>query len=206
MRYPIPLFLLAFIAFCAVLAVRRKKQADRQLEANEAFLERERAANATRKKDISNLDYLPFSIDRLPTGTCSDDALALDEAVFQKLSGQRIINLSRYSNTDLKLMYGPANLNSLTEYDDNYHELSSTLASYAARKEVLGRREEAIAVLEYAMELKIDTSQIYVSLAGLYQKQGSPEKIRQVEAAVSSMEEDFAALVLPKLAAFRAAE
>lgn len=206
MRFPIPVLLLAFIAFTAVLAVRRKKQADRQLEANEAFLERERAANATRKKDISHLDYLPFSTDRLPVGTCDDGELASDEAVFQKLSGQKIINLSRYSNTDLKLMYGPANLNSLTEYDDNYRLLADTLLSYAAKKEALGRREEAIAVLEYAMELKIDASKIYVSLAELYRKQGSPEKIRAIEAALSSMDDDFSSLVYPKLKAFRAAE
>lgn len=206
MSYPIPVFLLAFICFSAYLAVRRKKQSDRQLEANEAFLERERAANATRKKDISGLDYLPFSADRLPLGTDPDKELASYEAVLKDLSDKKIINLSRYSNTDLKLMYGPANLNSLTEYDDNYHALSSALGSYARRKAAVGQKEDAIAILTYAMELKIDSSRIYLDLAKLFQECGMPEQIRAIEDALSSMDENFAALVLPKLAAFHTAE
>ena len=132
---------------------------------NEAFLERERRANATRKKDISNLDYLPFSADTLPIAEYSDDKLASFEAVLKNLSGQKIINLSMYSNTDLKLMYGPANLNDLSEYDENYHVLSDTLLSYALRELELGRETAAAAVLEYAVELRIDSSRIYLTLA-----------------------------------------
>lgn len=206
MRYPIPILLLTFICFTAYLAVRRKKQSDRQAEANEAFLERELAANATRKKDISGLDYLAFSADRLPLKTVPDEELASYEAVLRELSGKKIINLSRYSNTDLKLMYGPANLNSLTEYDDNYHALSSALSSYARRKAAIGCKKEAIAVLMYAMELKIDSSQIYLDLAKLCAECGMPEQIKEIETALSSMDKDFSALVLPKLAAFRTEE
>lgn len=204
MRYPIPVFLLALIAFTAYLAVRRKKQSDRQQEVNEAFLDRERAANATRKKDISNLDYLPFSSDRLPLGKDPDKELASYESLLKDLSEKKILNLSSHSNTDLKLMYGPANLNSLMEYDDNYHTLSITLFAYARRKAALGQEDDAIACLEYAMELKIDTSQIYLLLAELYQKRHEPEKIQTIETALSSMDESFAALVRSKLAAFRA--
>ena len=55
MRYPIPVFLFAFILFTAVLAIKRGKHTAKQEEANESFLERERLANATRKKDIYGL-------------------------------------------------------------------------------------------------------------------------------------------------------
>lgn len=203
MRFPIPVLLFTLISFTGFLAARRKKQSDRQQKANEDFLERERAANAARKKDISSLDYLPFDAARLPQESCPDETLAACRAALSELSGKRILNLSHYSNTDLKLMYGPANLKSLTEYDDNYHALASALLSYARRNEELKRTAEAAAVLEYAMELKIDSSQIYLELAGLYQKQGAPENISRIESALSSMEEGFASPVLRELAAFR---
>lgn len=206
MRFPIPVLLLTFIAFTAILAIRRKKQSDRQFEVNEAFLERERAANATRKKDISQLDYLPFSFDRMPPADSQDEEIATYETKMRELSSKKIINLSRLSNTDLKLMYGPANLSELMEYDDNYHLLCILFIGYAKRKSDIGEYGDAIQALEYAMELKIDTSQIYVLLAELYQKQGSPEKIRSIETALSSMDEDFADMVRPKLAACRGAE
>ena len=63
----VPIFLIAFL-FTALLAVKRKKSTEAQENANEAFLERERMANATRKKDISALPYLSFSTDTLPVG------------------------------------------------------------------------------------------------------------------------------------------
>lgn len=206
MRFPIPVFLFAFILFTAVLAVKRQRQTTKQEQANEAFLERERKANATRKKDISNLDYLSFSVQSLPIAEYSDEKLAEYESILTNLSSKKIINLSGYSNTDLKLMYGPANFNDLSEFDENYQTLSDTLFAYAKRETELDRTDSAITILEYAMELKIDSSQIYLLLAKLYQTLQTTEKIQTIIDTVSSMDESFASFVLPKLNAFRTAE
>lgn len=206
MRFPIPVFLFAFILFTAILAVRRQRQTTKQEQANEAFLERERMANATRKKDISSLDYLSFTVQRLPIAEYSDEKLAEYESILTNLSSKKIINLSGYSNTDLKLMYGPANFNDLSEFDENYQTLSDTLFAYAKRETELDRTDSAITILEYAMELKIDSSQIYLLLAKLYQTLQTTEKIQTIIDTVSSMDESFASFVLPKLNAFRTAE
>ena len=206
MKLPIPVFFTATVIFTEVLAVKRAKHTRLQNEANESFLERERLANATRRKDISGLDYLPFSADALPLSNVSDPELLQHETVLKELSGKKIINLSMYSNTDLKLMYGPANLNELTECDDNYHLLASTLLSYADRKISLGYANDAVSILEYAMSLKIDSSKIYLLLAELYQKQNTPEKIEQIADCVASMDKSFSAFLAPKLDAFRTAK
>lgn len=199
MRLPIPIFLLSLIIFTAVLAVKRQKSARAQQEVNEAFLERERRANATRKQDISGLDYLPFSLEKLPVGQIQDETILAYEDTLKNLSGERIINLSSFSNTDLKLMYGPANLNDLTMYDDNYNNLSHTLFDYAKRMQELGHTEHAVAILEYAMSLSIDSSQIYLLLADLYEEMHTPEKIQGIFDALSTMDESFRSLILPKL-------
>lgn len=206
MKLPIPVFFTATVIFTAVLAVKRAKHTRLQNEANESFLERERLANATRRKDISGLDYLPFSADALPLSNVSDPELLQHETVLKELSGKKIINLSMYSNTDLKLMYGPANLNELTECDDNYHLLASTLLSYANRKISLGYANDAVSILEYAMSLKIDSSKIYLLLAELYQKQNTPEKIERIADCVASMDKSFSSFLAPKLDAFRTAK
>lgn len=156
----VPIFLIAFILFTALLAVKRKKSTEAQENANEAFLERERMANATRKKDISALPYLSFSTDTLPVGEFADDELYSCETVLQNLTDQKIINLSMYTNTDLKLMYGPANLADLSSYDENYHLLTTTLLAYARREVELDRIDAAVTILEYAMSLALDVSQI----------------------------------------------
>ena len=96
-------------------------------------------------------------------------------------------------------MYGPANLNDLSEYDENYHVLSDTLLSYALRELELGRETAAAAVLEYAVELRIDSSRIYLTLAKLYQKQHTPEKISHITETLSSMDADFAGSVIQKI-------
>ncbi len=206
MKLPIPVFFTATVIFTAVLAVKRAKHTKLQNEANESFLERERLANATRRKDISGLDYLSFSADALPLSNVSDPELLQHETVLKELSGKKIINLSMYSNTDLKLMYGPANLNELTECDDNYHLLASTLLSYADRKISLGYANDAVSILEYAMSLKIDSSKIYLLLAELYQKQNTPEKIERIADCVASMDKSFSSFLAPKLDAFRTAK
>lgn len=197
-----PIFLFALVLFTAALALKRKKQTQNQENANQAFLEREREANATRKKDISHLNYLSFSLNQLPMGKSTDELLLSYESILQKLSDKKIMNLSAYSNTDLKLMYGPANLNDLSEYDDNYHTLASTLLSYAKREIELEQTDAAITILEYAMSLAIDSSQIYLLLAELYQKENASDKILNIVNTVSAMDEPFASRVLPKLKSF----
>ena len=199
MRLPIPIIFIWFISFIVYLACKRTKQTQNQQNANQSFLERERLANNTRKKDISGLNYLPFTTDRLPDSVSSDEKLNIIESELKELSNQKIINLSQYSNTDLKLMYGPANLPALSEYDNNYHRLAALFLDYASRQLELCDTSAAIAALEYAAELRIQSSRIYLLLAELYLKQGTPEKINTIRDTVSSMEEPFRRLVLPKL-------
>lgn len=194
-----PVFFTFMIVFVLFLAYKRRKQTQNQDAANEAFLERERLANSTRKKDISALNYLPFSAEALPLGEDPDPKLSSIETDLKDLSGKRIINLSGYSNTDLKLMYGPANLNELSEYDENYHILSDSLLAYAERELELGRTSAATAVLEYAAELRIDKSRIYLMLAELYQSQNKPEKTARLKETLSSMDPAFASLTIRKL-------
>lgn len=95
--------------------------------------------------------------------------------ILRSLSTQKIVNLTGYTNTDLKLSYGTANITCLTEYDQNYTLLVSTLQKWA---EVLyrgGAKKECRQVLEYAVSIGTDVSHTYFLLADLYDEEGESD-------------------------------
>ena len=116
----IPVFFGWVLIFVAVVSYKRRK-ADRSSKKTERdFWERENNANATRKQDISNLDYVDFTSVTLPFALFSDSLLQQCEEQVLKLKDEKILNLTGISNTDLKLAYGAANLPLLTQYDQNF--------------------------------------------------------------------------------------
>lgn len=196
-----PIFLPIFIIVASLIAHNRSKENTAQKKVTEDFLERERRANSTRKQDISGLDYIVLNLESLPMGKVQDDMLQKYEDTLTSLSREQILNLTGKSNTDLKLLYGPANLDTLLKCDENYHILSKTLLSYAKREQELDRIPEAITILEYASLLQIDISQIYILLASLYEETGQKEKISNIRDSLASMDESFCSYVLNKLEA-----
>lgn len=174
MRLP---FLASFIVFIIWLSYEIKKSRraiDRQ---QNAFWERERQANRTRKKPLDTLDYITIPLHALPMGICSEQpqiAECLD--LIRSLSEQKIVNFTGYSNTDLKLMYGAPNITLLSEYDQNYTLLVRTLQKWASLLHEQGYVNEAKTILEFAVSIRTDVSGSYRLLASIYRMEGTPEK------------------------------
>lgn len=66
------------------------------------------------------------------------------EETLQSLAGQKILNLGGKTNTDLKLEYGVANLETLCACDENYTTLCRTIYEYAECLKKLGHDAEAV--------------------------------------------------------------
>ena len=98
-------FLAIFIVFLLYINFLMHKNNRAQENLEKQFWDRERSANFTRKKDISNLNYLIITEDKIPQNLTTDAKKSLET-----LCGQKMLNLSSMSNTDLKLEYGVANL------------------------------------------------------------------------------------------------
>ena len=105
-----------FIIILVVIQLYIKKSDTSQKNNIKKFWEREQKANATRKKDISTLKYIEWDT-TLPVkenNTLLSDILKnnpeADNAYNKIISvkDKNIINLTEYSNTDLKLKYGVA--------------------------------------------------------------------------------------------------
>lgn len=176
-----------FLIILSVLAFFRNRSVRRSEDATEAFWSREYESNHIRKKDISDLSYIEIPLDALPLHVCSSERCISLESQLTALAGKKIVNLSNLSNTDLKLTYGTANLTILSEYDQNFTQLSNLLYSYGKELEDNGFHREAIQVLEYGISIHCDASRLFVFLASLYQKDHATDKIRALIEEASAL-------------------
>lgn len=165
-------FLLLFIIFLLVLSYYNKKNSNSQKEVIENYLEQERLANSTLKKDISKLNYITIPFENFPQKfhTASEDC-------FFSFQNQKILNLSGISNTELKQTYGVSNLSLLSEYDENFCNLVSVLPKYALELMEIGEIDTAQKLLEFGVSCQADSRLIYKSLAEIYHSKGQPDKI-----------------------------
>jgi len=171
-------------------------------EAKESFLERENKANSTRRQDISVLPYIRFKEELLNPSDKRLSTLCADEiATLNALSEKKILNLTVYSNTDLKLMYGPQNLEALSSYDDNFTELEIAIAGLAKKCNEDGCPELSVPYLEFAVLHKTTDSQIYTLLANQYLANGQKDKIQGLLDDLASQEFLMKKTIVDKLTA-----
>ena len=126
------------------------------------FFEKERRSNAVRKKDISKLDYISIPLDKIPVQLES----SIENTIYA-LAEKPMLNFVGISNTDLKLQYGTANLDILTEYENNFLEFVALLPDYATELVEAGQKESAIMLLEFAVSVNADSRKIDNLLASL---------------------------------------
>ena len=155
-------FLAIFIVFCLVLNFYIRKDDSSQQKAMDDFWDKERKSNAVRKKDISKLDYINIPLDKIPVKL----ETSTEKAIFA-LAEQPMVNLVGISNTDLKLEYGTANLEILTQYENNFLDFVALLPDYVTELSEAGEKETALMLLEFAVSVNADSRKIDNQLAAL---------------------------------------
>ncbi len=168
------------------------------------FWERERRANFTRKKSLDGLHYITIPDEILELQpACNSEEINNCLTDLRDLSSCKIVNLTGYTNTDLKLTYGTANINILSDFDIHYTNLVTLLQKLAELLHKNGEDVHAITVLEFAISTGTDVSKSYYLLAQLYQENGTPEKISsliQQAQNINSLLRDSIVQTLQKLA------
>ena len=166
----------------------------------QSFWQKEHSANSVRKKSLEGLNYLSIPLEQLPTKAHSEDSFIMEYIeTLSTLSGCKIVNFTGISNTDLKLTYGTANITVLTEYDQNYTILVTTLQKWADKLYSLADMDSARAVLEYAVSIGSDVTRTYLLLADIYKKQGTGERIEDLITAASKLTTPSGKIILRKL-------
>ena len=182
-----PVMLLCVIVFLIWLNYEIRKANHTQKQNDDVFLERERKANFARPADISNLEYISVPVDKLPFSETADATLNEIQDKILALSKKKILNLTGYSNTDLKLTYGPSNLPALSDCDYNFTLLARTLQQWAEYLYNQQEIEKTKIILEYAISCKTDVSKSYILLASIYQEEGNYTKIKELKEIADSL-------------------
>lgn len=175
------------IIFMAVVSYKRFKANRQNQNAEEHFWKRERDANSTRKQDISGLDYVDFTGVSLPFALFDDALLKECEAQVLTLKDKKTLNLTGLSNTDLKMMYGAANLPFLTQCDQNFTLLARTLNTWGKRLHELSHNQEAICVLAFAASIGSDIKATWTLLAELYASTGETAEIQKLKTSAATL-------------------
>ena len=210
MKLPV---LTSFIVFLFILQhhIRKGKKAQEQQE--NAFWNREYSANNVRKQSLDDLSFITFHakpfypLTLLGAESCPE-FLERNPEVKNILSRllfleeQKIVNLTEYTNTDLKFKYGVANLNILTEYDTNYNELITLLHNYGSILEQDSYHEQALKVLEYAVSIGTDISGTYMLCAKIYQETNQYSKLEQLKKEAENISTSRKDSILRKLQEF----
>jgi hypothetical protein len=176
----IPVLTLLVLIFILWLQYEIRKNTKQTQKSSNLFWEKEREANHTRRKDISSLNYLTLSLDTLPMEDHEDDTINSYRDIIIELSGKKIINLSGFTNTELKYQYGAANFSLLSEYDNNYTVLVSILHKWAERLYQKGFSSEAQSVLEYSISCQTEVTKSYRLLAEIYYSQNQTNRINDL--------------------------
>lgn len=174
-------FFTIFLLFLAWFTYNRLRAEKLEKEQEKRFWLKEEEANSVRKKDLSLLPYITISPDALPIGVFpTDELLCSYETQVQTLASLKILNLTGFSNTDLKLNYGAPNLTFLTECDQNFTELVRLMHQWGTRLYEFSLINEAECVLSQAIVWGSDIKASYVLLAKIYQEKGASHKIQQL--------------------------
>lgn len=177
MHYITIIICCSFLALCYVVSRNVSRFKKTHGQSHEEFLEQESRANSVRKADISALPYVEIPLDELPLdvlSTCGYSALAEE---LHALASVKILNLSMYTNTELKLMYGPANLTALSDCDDAYTSLIMLLNKIGASLLEADRPDDAEKFLSFAISIGSDITTSYTMLATLYAKKHDINRI-----------------------------
>ena len=174
MYWKIAIFLMMLIWMFWHKVEVNKKVKDSEKE-EEAFWERESKANSVRKKPIDALDYIKIPKD-LPVYLCPDNIEIPDILnTIERLRKEKILNLTGYTNTDLKMEYGTANISELSLYDENYTTLITTLQKWVDVLLEEDYEEEAVKLMEFMVSTGSDIGKTYRLLGKYYLKHGREE-------------------------------
>lgn len=181
-----PLFTI-FIIFIVWSSYEMHKSTRNDRKTQDDFWNREQTSNNVRRKRIDDSEYITIPDSILNINSSNEDVVK-HLASLRELKNKKILNLTGKTSTDIKELYGPANLNYVTECDDNFTSMCQVLSSLGTLLKEEGDLAQAAKVLEFAVNSKSDISGTYLALADIYLSTGKSEKIKDLISTASLLD------------------
>lgn len=181
-----PLFTI-FIIFIVWSSYEMHKSTRNDRKTQDDFWNREQTSNNVRRKRIDDSEYITIPDSILNINSSNEDVVK-HLASLRELKNKKILNLTGKTSTDIKELYGPANLNHVTECDDNFTSMCQVLSSLGTLLKEEGDLAQAAKVLEFAVNSKSDISSTYLALADIYLSTGNSEKIKDLISTASLLD------------------
>lgn len=182
---PFP-FLTVFIILLIAYSIRRTTLTRRREQREEAFWAREKEAEHAPARDLSTLEYIRVPVERFSFGAVDDDELSMLEEELLTLAKKPLLNLDGRTNTDVRLDYGAANFDAVSQMGEDYDRLIVVLCDYAKGLMEAGREDLASGVLEYGVEIGTDISANYTLLGDCYRHAGEEAKLAGLRSKVEA--------------------
>ena len=174
---PIPSIFVCFLIFILWMHYEKRKTDKKQTQQSQEFWQREEKANHTRNKDFSDLPMFVPERDSIPMPETTDENARYYQNKVLECLELPMMNLSQYTNTDLKLAYGVGNFKTLSNYDDNFNKLLMNLSNLGNAYSHIGMHDEAASVFRYCLDAGSKKATDYKDLAAAYAAMGSYSRI-----------------------------
>ncbi len=172
------IFIVSILIINLFLYIHKSKNNKSMEQIRDDFWTKERKANLTSRKSISDIDYIQIPIDDLPiVEQTNDSELAYIQSKIIKLSKEPIANFTGYSNTDLKLKYGVGNINHIIECDTNFTAFATLMYEWGLYYYNQNQNQKAQQILEVAINQRSDVSKSFTLLAEIYIDSDQADKI-----------------------------
>lgn len=193
-------FLASFLVFIIMIFFVIRAQQRKIKEQEAEFWSREARANSVRRMPLDDLKYIHIPLEAFPSHLMNDDPEVLEYInTLESLTSRKIVNFTGKSNTDLKLEYGTANLDVLTEYDQNYTVLVRTLQKWADRLIEGGLQKEAAVLMEFAVSTGTDIGRTYYCLAEYYASLKRFQEIDRLREAAGNLKSANRKVIIRRL-------
>lgn len=177
---PFPSIFVCFLIFIAWMHYEKHKAMKKETRLAEEFWQREEEANRTRNKDISHLPMLQIDQEQIPMPESSDENTCYYQEKVLKSMNLPMMDLSQYTNTDLKLAYGVGNFKTLSDYDENFNSFLMNLSNLGKAYLHTGLLPEAATVFRLCLDSGSRSTRDYKALADCYAAMGQKQKISEL--------------------------
>ncbi len=174
---PFPSLFVCFLIFIVWMHYEKRKATKEAERKSKEFWDREDKANHTRNKDISDLPFFEPEHHRIPFIKTDDENILYYQQRVRTCVEAPMMNLSEYTNTDLKLAYGVGNFKTLSDYDENYNAFLMNLSNLGKAYHTAGLLEEAEKTYLLCLDSGSDKSSDHLALANIYEKMNAPDRL-----------------------------